>query len=113
MIEVEILRDDEERVREIHCHAQEIAEESDEDKFIEIGISTLMRTAIIGLEVYLRLDPEVEDEDNKLILRLKRDQLLNREIDAILETMLLGFLAIQKRRPEVVLIKDAVREVNV
>lgn len=113
MIEVEILRDDEERVQEIHCQATEISGETDEDKFVEIGISTLMRTAIIGLMDYLKLDPEVEDEENRLALRLKRDQLLNREIDAILETMLLGFLAIQKRHPEVVQIKDAAREVNV
>ena len=113
MIQVDILRDPDEKVEEIHCLADSVLDESEEDKFVEIGISTLMRTAIIGLEGYLKLDPQVEDEENRLVLRLKRDPLLNREIDAILETMLLGLNAIQKRHPEFVSINDAPNKVNV
>ena len=113
MIQVDILRDPDEKVEEIHCVADPILGESEDDKYVEIGISTLMRTAIIGLEGYLRLNPQVEDEKNRLVLRLKRDPLLNREIDAILETMLLGLNAIQKLHPEFVSINDAPNKVNV
>jgi uncharacterized protein YsxB (DUF464 family) len=113
MIEVEVLRDHEGRVQELRCQGGTPVEETEEGKVVEIGVSTLMRTAIIGLEGYLKLEPEVEDEPERLVLRLKRDYLLNREIDAILETMLLGLKAIEKRHPDHLDIKEVPSQVRV
>jgi uncharacterized protein YsxB (DUF464 family) len=113
MIEVEILRDAEDRVLEIHCFSSELATESDDGKLVDVSVSTLMKTAFIGLKGYLRLSPYFEDEDGRLILKLKRDHLLNREIDAILETVLLSLRAMQEQHPGIVEIKDAASKVNV
>ena len=113
MIEVEILRDHEGRVHEFRCQGEPSGEETNDGKFVEIGVSTLMRTSIIGLQEYLKLNPEVEDEPDRLVIRLKRDYLLNREIDAILETMLLGLKAIEKRHPNSLGVKDAPSRVKV
>jgi len=113
MIHVDIRRDEQKKIEEVHCMADDLIGDSDDDKYVEIGISTLLRTAVIGLESYLKLDPDVEDEENLLVLRLKRDPLLNREIDAILETMIMGLNAIRQRYPESVKITDALDKVNV
>jgi uncharacterized protein YsxB (DUF464 family) len=113
MMEIEILRDHEGRVQEFRCQGEPSGEELSEGKVVEIGVSTLMRTAIIGLHEYLRLSPEVEDEPDRLVIRLKRDYLLNREIDAILETMLLGLKAIEKRHPDALDVKDEPSRVKV
>ncbi len=113
MTEVEILRDPEGRVQEFRCRWEPAGEETEEGKFVEIGVSTLVRTAILGLQGYLRLNPEVEDEPDRLALRLKRDYLLNREIDAILETTLLGLKAIEKRHPEYLGLKETPSRVRV
>lgn len=113
MIDVEILRDEEGRMQEFSCRGESPGEETDENKTVEIGVSTLVRTAIIGLQQYLKLDPDVEDEPHRLGLRLKRDHLLNREIDAVLETMLLGLKAIEKRYPDQLQINEASERVRV
>ncbi|MBI1729227.1 hypothetical protein HY229_08875 [Candidatus Acetothermia bacterium] len=113
MIEVEIRRDPDDRVLEIHCFSSELAEESEEGKLVEVSLSTLMKAAFIGLKGYLRLSPFFEDEDGRVILKLKRDHLLNREIDAILETVLLSLRAMQEQHPGIVEIKDAATKVNV
>ncbi len=109
MIEVEVVRDDDDKVHEIYCLASDLSEESEEEKLVEIGISTLMKTAYIGLKGYLRLAPEFEDDENRLTLKLKRDHLLNREIDAILETVLLSFRAMQEQHAGLVTIKEKSR----
>ncbi len=106
MIEVEILRDREGRVQECRCQGEIPPGMPDEGRDVEVGVSTLLRTAVLGLRDYLKLDPEVEDEPDRLVLRLRRDHLLNREIDAILETMLLGLKAIEKRYPEYLGIRE-------
>ena len=113
MIHVDIRRDEQDKIDEIHCHADDVAGATDDDKFVEVGISTLLRTAVIGLESYLRLDPDVEDDEDRLVLRLRRDPLLNREIDAILETVIMGLSAIRERHPDHVTITDALDKVNV
>jgi len=113
MIEVEILRDHEGRVQEFRCRREPSSEETEEGKSVEIGVSTLLRTATLGLERYLRLNPEVEDEPDRLELRLKRDALLNREIDAILETTLLGLKEIERRHPDYLGIREISERVRV
>jgi len=109
MIEVEVFRDDDDKVLEIHCLAGELSAETEKEKLVEIGISTLMKTAYIGLKGYLRLAPEFEDDENRMVLRLRRDHLLNREIDAILETVLLSLRAMQEQHAGIIGIKDTIQ----
>ena len=113
MIEVEILRDAEGRIQELRCQGEIPESVAEEGRYVEVGVTTLLRTAVLGLREYLKLDPEVEDEPERLVLRLKRDYLLNREIDAILETMLLGLRTMERRYPDFLSLKDVPSGVQV
>lgn len=113
MIEVEVLRDDEGRVQEFRCYGEAEETESEVSLTVEAGVTTLIHTAKIGLERYLKLEPQVEDEPNRLALKLKRDHLLNREIDAMMETVLLGLKAIEQRYPSHLAVKETGDRVKV
>ncbi len=113
MMEVEIVRDSEGRIQELRCQGEIPESVAEEGRYVEVGVTTLLRTAVLGLREYLKLDPEVEDEPERLVLRLKRDYLLNREIDAILETMLLGLRAMERRYPNFLTLKDVPSGVRV
>jgi uncharacterized protein YsxB (DUF464 family) len=113
MMEVEILRDPEGRIQELRLHGEIPADEPEEGRYVEVGVSMLLKAAVLGLREYLRLTPEVEDDPDRLVLRLKRDSLLNREIDAVLETTLLGLKAIEKRYANYLEIKEVPSGVKV
>ncbi len=113
MIEVEILRDPEGRIQEFRLQGEILPEEPEEGRYVEVGVSTLLKAAVLGLREYLKLSPEVEDEPDRLVLRLKRDYLLNREIDAVLETTLLGLKAIEQRYSEYLDVKEVPSGVKV
>ncbi|MFB6285338.1 MAG: ribosomal-processing cysteine protease Prp [Candidatus Bipolaricaulia bacterium] len=113
MIQVDISRDEDQRIREIRWVGSD-DEETDSDLLAaEVSVTTLLHTAKVGLERYLKLDPEIENELDEWVLRLKRDQLLNREIDAVLETMLLGLYEIERKYGDYVTVKDTTAQVSV
>ncbi len=113
MIQVDISRDEDQRIREIRWVGSD-DEETDSDLLAaEVSVTTLLHTAKVGLERYLKLDPEIENELDEWVLRLKRDQLLNREIDAVLETMLLGLYEIERKYGDHVTVKDTTAQVSV
>lgn len=77
------------------------------------GVSTLLQTAVMGLEGYLKLEPKVEQEKGSLKCRLERDYFLDREVDSILETMLLGLYAIEREYPDHLEIEEVTSNVKV
>ncbi len=77
------------------------------------GVSSLMQTAVIGLEGYLKLEPRVEQDKGWLKCELERDYFLDREVDAILETMLLGLYSIEREYPDHLEIEEVTNNVKV
>jgi len=72
-----------------------------------LAAACLVEAPVLGLKDYLHLDPQVEGEGPNLAFRVDRsDFFLDREVDAILETMVLGLRTLERRRPE----RLAVRE---
>lgn len=113
MIQVDISRDEDRRIQEIRWVGSD-EDQSDADLLAaEVSVTTLLHTAKVGLERYLKLDPEIENELDEWVLRLKRDQLLNREIDAVLETMLLGLYEIERKYGDYLTVKDTAAQVSV
>lgn len=66
------------------------------------AISILLQTAVMGLEGYLNLSPQIEIKDGflKCHLKQKMDVLKAEKAAAILETMLIGLQEIKKQYPE-------------
>ncbi len=113
MIQVDISRDEDRRIQEIRWVGSD-QDQSDADLLAaEVSVTTLLHTAKVGLERYLKLDPEIENELDEWVMRLKRDQLLNREIDAVLETMLLGLYEIERKYGDYLTVKDTTAQVSV
>jgi len=96
MIEVEVQRDSEGKIREFRRRKEG---DLPEEHPLQVSVSSLVQTAIIGLEDYLKLEPEVKEEEGWLQCKLEREYFLNREIDAILETMILGLRALERDHP--------------
>lgn len=111
MIEVEILRDDQNKISEFKSKGHTRLEEGTD--LVAAGASALLQTAVLGLESYLRLNPEVVHEKGFLHCRLERDAYLNREIDAILETMVLGLRALARSYPEHIQVEEVAGQVQV
>ena len=110
MIEVEVYRDGEGKVCEFHRRKEEgLSEEHP----LQVSVSALVQTAIIGLESYLKLEPQVEEEGGYLRCKLEREYFLNREIDAILETMILGLRALERDYPEFLEVREVGSDVKV
>ncbi|MBC7318420.1 hypothetical protein H5T57_04155 [Candidatus Bipolaricaulota bacterium] len=101
MVEVLIERDDEGRVQVVTLYGDDSPE--------GLAATMLVEAPILGMKQYLHLDPEVSREGAVLRVRVDRSDLfLDREIDAIMETMVLGLRALAQDRPG----KVAVREVG-
>jgi uncharacterized protein YsxB (DUF464 family) len=92
MIEIKVYRDEEGRIQEIVRSGpdEQAPSSSKEATMADAGVTLLLRTAAGGLERYLKLNPKLESDAGQLRCQVERDYLLNREIDAILETALLG-----------------------
>ncbi|MCS6903306.1 MAG: ribosomal-processing cysteine protease Prp [Candidatus Bipolaricaulota bacterium] len=99
MTSVEILRDSDRKIFAFRSRGHTGYAEEGKD-IVCAGVSTLLQTAVLGLEEYLKLDPKVEQEKGFLQCHLERDIFLNREIDAVLETMVLGLKALEREYPE-------------
>ena len=110
MIEVEVYRDREGKVCEFR-HRKEGG--LPEEHPLRVSVSSLVQTAIIGLEDYLKLEPQVEEEEEYLRCKLEREYFLNREIDAILETMILGLRALERDYPELLEVREVGSDVKV
>ncbi|MFN3346793.1 MAG: hypothetical protein ACK42E_03160 [Candidatus Bipolaricaulaceae bacterium] len=101
MVEVLIERDEEGRVQVVTLYGDDSPE--------GLAAAMLVEAPVLGMKNYLHLDPEVSREGTVLRYRVDRsDIFLDRELDAILETMVLGLRALAQDRPG----KVAVREVG-
>ncbi len=101
MVEVLIERDEEGRVQVVTLYGDDSPE--------GLAAAALVEAPVLGMKNYLHLDPEVSREGTVLRYRVDRsDIFLDRELDAILETMVLGLRALAQDRPG----KVAVREVG-
>ena len=96
-----IERDEEGRVQVVTLYGDDSPE--------GLAAAMLVEAPVLGMKHYLHLDPEVSREGSVLRYRVDRsDIFLDRELDAILETMVLGLRALAQDRPG----KVAVREVG-
>lgn len=102
MIAVEVYRDSAGKICEFRSRKGAFAPEHP----LQVSVEALVQTAIIGLEDYLKLEPGVKEEEGWLQCRLERESFLNREIDAILETMVLGLRALEREYPESLEIRE-------
>ncbi|MCR4391233.1 MAG: hypothetical protein NUV94_00280 [Candidatus Acetothermia bacterium] len=101
MVEVLIERDEEGRVQAVTLQGDDSPE--------GLAAGALVEAPLLGMRHYLHLDPESSREGSMLRFRVDRsDIFLDREIDAILETMVLGLRALEQGRPG----RLAVREVG-
>ncbi len=92
MVEVVIERDEEGRVQMVTLHGDESAE--------GLAAGALVEAPILGLRDYLHLDPDVAREGNQVRFRVDRsDFFLDREIDAVVETMVLGLRSLARACP--------------
>lgn len=106
MIEIKVYRDEEGRIQEILRAGPPEEELPVELAPADAGITLLLRTAASGLEQYLKLNPKLESEAGQFRCRVERDYLLNREIDAILETVLLGLKDLAQSYADYVAVKE-------
>lgn len=101
MVEILIERDDEGRVQVVTLYGDDSPE--------GLAAAMLVEAPILAMKNYLHLDPEVSHEGSVLRFRVDRSDLfLDREIDAIMEAMVLGLRSLAQDRPG----KVAVREVG-
>ncbi len=112
MIHVEIARDEDGKVAAFHSKGHS-GIEGDATDMVSAGASALLQTAVLGLESYLRLNPEVEHETGWLSCTLERDVLLNREIDALVETMIMGLRALESSYPDHIKVEEVQTNVHV
>lgn len=112
MTRVVIVRNEKGKISEFNSEDHTGFSEEGQD-IVCAGVSSLLQTAVIGLEEYLKLDPTIKQEKGWLKCELERDYLLDREVDAILETMLLGLRSIEREYPDHLKIEEVESNVKV
>jgi uncharacterized protein YsxB (DUF464 family) len=106
MVEVLIERDEEGRIQTVTLHGDASPE--------GLAAGALVEAPILGLRGYLHLDPEVSRDGNALRFRVDRsDFFLDREIDAVVETMALGLRSLQGACPGRVVVHEIEESVKV
>lgn len=106
MVEVVVERDEEDRVQTVTLHGDESAE--------GLSAGALVEASILGLRDYLHLDPEVVRDGNQLRFRVDRsDFFLDREIDAVVETMVLGLRSLSRARDGRIIVHEVGESVKV
>ena len=70
------------------------------------AISAILQTAAFGLMDYLELNPEISTNDGWLSCKLKQDTAKDKEVQAILETMVAGLKATVKEYPNHIKINE-------
>lgn len=99
MVEVVIERDEEGRVQTVTLHGEESAE--------GLAAAALVQAPVLGLRDYLHLDPEVTKEGHDVRFRVDRsDFFLDREIDAVMEAMVLGLRWLSHHRQGRIAVRD-------
>ncbi len=99
MVEVLIERDEEGKVAQVVVRGEDSPE--------NLATASLVEAAVLGLREYLHLDPEAFWDGMTLTFKVDRsDFFLDREVDAILETMVLGLRHLQRKRPERVAVRE-------
>lgn len=89
MVNVVVERDEEGRVQTVTLNGDESAE--------GLAAAALVGAPILGLREYLHLDPAVTKDGYATRFEVDRsDFFLDREIDAIVETMVLGLRALAR-----------------
>jgi len=112
VIHVEITRDEDGKVAAF-CSKGHHDFEGEAADMVSAGASALLQTTVLGLENYLKLNPEVEHETGWLSCTLERDVLLNREIDALIETMIMGLRALEGSHPDHIQVEEVNSNVHV
>ncbi len=111
MTSVEIVRDADGKICEFRSRGHTGYAEAGRD-IVCAGVSAILQAAVLGLEEYLKLRPKVEQEKGYFSCQVERDIFLNREIDAILETMVLGLRAIEREYPDYIKVEEVVGHVR-
>lgn len=89
MVNVVVERDEEGRVQMVTLNGDESAE--------GLVAAALVEAPILGLREYLHLDPAVTKDGHAVRFEVDRsDFFLDREIDAVVETMVLGLRALAR-----------------
>lgn len=89
MVEAVIERDEDGRVHTVTLHGEETPEGR--------VATALVEAPVLGLREYLHLDPEITREGNAFRLIVDRsDFFLDREVDAVMETMVLGLRSLAR-----------------
>jgi len=89
MVNVVVERDEEGRVQTVTLNGDESAE--------GLAAAALVGAPILGLREYLHLDPAVTKDGYATRFEVDRsDFFLDREIDAVVETMVLGLRALAR-----------------
>jgi uncharacterized protein YsxB (DUF464 family) len=106
MVEVRIERDEEGRIRAVSLKGNGGAE--------GLAAMALVEAPLLGMRYYLHLSPEASRADDGLSYTVDRsDPFLDRELDAILETMLLGLRALERDRPGSIVVREVGLDVKV
>ncbi len=89
MAEVRIERDEEGRILSVALHGDESP--------AGLAAAALVEAPVLGFREYLHLDPEVVRNGSTVRFRVDRSDLfLDREVDAVVETMVLGLRALER-----------------
>ncbi|HHE48148.1 MAG TPA: hypothetical protein ENL11_04375 [Candidatus Acetothermia bacterium] len=106
MVEVLIERDEEGRVQSVSLRGDESPE--------GLAAAVLVEAPVLGMRHYLHLAPEAYREGETFRFRVDRsDIFLDRELDAILETMVFGLRSLERDRPDRVAVREIGLDVKV
>ncbi len=107
MVEVRIERDDDGKIRSVSFRKEGEGPEA-------LAARALVEAPLLGMREYLRLSPvATKDEAGLSYLVDRSDPFLDRELDAILETMVLGLRSLERERPESVVVREVGLDVRV
>lgn len=106
MIQVEIVRNKEERIAQFRVQGHANAGPHGED-IVCAAVSALTQTALLGIGKHLERKVFYEVASGRVLARL--EEAPDRLTDAVLETMLLGLREIEKLNPEHIRILEARR----
>ncbi len=107
MVDVAIERDSDGRIQAITVHGGEDTAEG-------LAASVLVDGSLLTLREYLHLAPEVKVEsDSRHVVIDRSDMFLDREIDAVLEVVLRGLRTLQRRRPDMLELRDVSLDIKV
>lgn len=96
MVKIRIEREDS-KIRQFFAEGHTAFRKKGED-IVCAGISSILQTAILGLTDYLKVDLALRKEIGDMSVRLKNPP--TKEVEAILEAMLLGLREIEKEYPD-------------